>query len=226
VRNGAIATITDNTISANECDIPSCGPDILTQDLAVGIYAGILGGTGTVISNNTLFSNDAGIVNYYTTGTMISGNTLTGNRFEGILLTQGDATVTNNTVTGGNIGVQAVSFAGDTANAQGTLTDNTITGAGNGIQLLDETTADVFIPTVTANFNNIAGNNTFGVNNTTTTSVDATCNWWGDPSGPSGAGPGSGDAVSTNVAFNPWLTEPADEGNGECGAFENDQEND
>ena len=38
--------------------------------------------------------------------------------------------------------------------------------------------------------------------------VDARDNWWGDASGPSGAGPGSGDAVTTNVDFNPWLTSP------------------
>ena len=35
----------------------------------------------------------------------------------------------------------------------------------------------------------------------------ATCNWWGDNSGPSGVGPGTGDAVSANVDYNPWLTQ-------------------
>jgi parallel beta-helix repeat protein len=34
---------------------------------------------------------------------------------------------------------------------------------------------------------------------------EATCNWWGDCSGPPGEGPGSGDAVSTNVDFDPWV---------------------
>jgi hypothetical protein len=38
------------------------------------------------------------------------------------------------------------------------------------------------------------------------TSLIATNNWWGEPDGPSGAGPGSGDSVSTNVVFNPFLT--------------------
>jgi hypothetical protein len=36
--------------------------------------------------------------------------------------------------------------------------------------------------------------------------VDATNNWWGHPSGPSGAGPGTGDSVSLNVIFSPFQT--------------------
>jgi hypothetical protein len=34
--------------------------------------------------------------------------------------------------------------------------------------------------------------------------VMAAENYWGDPSGPSGAGPGSGDPVSEGVEFVPW----------------------
>ena len=30
--------------------------------------------------------------------------------------------------------------------------------------------------------------------------------WWNDPSGPSGVGPGTGDAVTANVSFTPWAT--------------------
>jgi hypothetical protein len=37
---------------------------------------------------------------------------------------------------------------------------------------------------------------------------DGTCNWWGDTSGPSGAGPGSGTSVSADVTFTPWLEDP------------------
>jgi hypothetical protein len=42
-----------------------------------------------------------------------------------------------------------------------------------------------------------------------TLSVDGTCNWWGDPSGPGPVGPGAGARVSPNVAFIPWLLAPA-----------------
>jgi hypothetical protein len=38
--------------------------------------------------------------------------------------------------------------------------------------------------------------------------LDGTNNWWGSPSGPSGLGPGNGDAVTVDVDFDPWLTTP------------------
>ncbi len=53
----------------------------------------------------------------------------------------------------------------------------------------------------------IAGNKSSGVTNTTSaTTIDAKNNWWGNSSGPSGAGPGTGDAVSSYVSYSPWLT--------------------
>jgi len=62
-------------------------------------------------------------------------------------------------------------------------------------------------------FNNIEGNTNFGVEvHASVTSgmpFDATCNWWGAADGPDGGvGPGSGDKVSANVNYDPWLTEP------------------
>jgi len=53
--------------------------------------------------------------------------------------------------------------------------------------------------------NNIIDNNNFGVYNDSTVIVDATKNWWGDVSGPSGSGKGIGDAVSNSVNYDPWL---------------------
>jgi len=47
--------------------------------------------------------------------------------------------------------------------------------------------------------------------------VDATLNWWGDNDGPSGEGTGSGDSVSTNVIFSPWLGIDPDENAGVAG---------
>ena len=61
-----------------------------------------------------------------------------------------------------------------------------------------------------AHYNNIYKNREYGViqdpdyadNNVT---FDARYNWWGNASGPSGVGPGTGDAVSDYVNFSPWL---------------------
>jgi parallel beta-helix repeat protein len=55
--------------------------------------------------------------------------------------------------------------------------------------------------------NNIEGNLPYGVyNDNVDETVDAISNWWGDASGPSGVGPGSGDAVSENVNYSSWLS--------------------
>ncbi|MDI6856485.1 MAG: hypothetical protein QMD21_06890, partial [Candidatus Thermoplasmatota archaeon] len=42
--------------------------------------------------------------------------------------------------------------------------------------------------------------------------VNATYNWWGSADGPSGVGSGSGDKVSGNVLYDPWLIKPYQEG--------------
>ncbi|NWF77049.1 MAG: right-handed parallel beta-helix repeat-containing protein, partial [Chloroflexi bacterium] len=70
--------------------------------------------------------------------------------------------------------------------------------------------------TVLIKFNSLAGNDEYGLYvQASAVPVDATSNWWGHASGPSGgvADPvtgrtadGSGSAVSENVRFDPWLT--------------------
>ncbi len=52
---------------------------------------------------------------------------------------------------------------------------------------------------------NIEHNTGVGVSNTAPAAVDATRNWWGDPSGPLGP---MGDGVSGNVQFNPLRIQP------------------
>ena len=60
--------------------------------------------------------------------------------------------------------------------------------------------------------NNIDKNGPYGILNESTTGVlDARNNWWGSPTGPSGVGTGSGDSVSINVNFTPWLMLPYSE---------------
>ncbi|MFC1572204.1 right-handed parallel beta-helix repeat-containing protein [Candidatus Eisenbacteria bacterium] len=54
-------------------------------------------------------------------------------------------------------------------------------------------------------------NNGFGLENlNTSVDVDARSCWWGDASGPSGAGPGLGDAVSDHVLYGDWLERSID----------------
>ena len=52
----------------------------------------------------------------------------------------------------------------------------------------------------------IAGNGVYGIlNRDPGVVVNAENNYWGDKSGPSGAGPGTGDKVSEYVDFDPWV---------------------
>ena len=95
-----------------------------------------------------------------------------------------------------------------------TISHNILTGATEGITtrggLLDNST-------VLIKFNSLTGNGDYGLYvEDSTVTVDATYNWWGHASGPSGgvADPvtsriadGTGDAVSENVHFDPWLTD-------------------
>ena len=94
-----------------------------------------------------------------------------------------------------------------------TISHNILTGATEGITtrggLLDNST-------VLIKFNILTGNGDYGLYvEDSAVTVDATDNWWGHASGPSGgvADPvtsriadGTGDAVSGNVHFDPWLT--------------------
>jgi parallel beta-helix repeat protein len=200
------ATVSGNTISGNQFTGTGSGPDPFTTTQAAGILNFI---DSSSFTGNTVSGNDFGIASTNTgsTGTTISGNTVQ-DHFEGILLLAGTATVSNNTITGNNIGVAIIAFAGDTTNAVGTLVSNNITNNGNGglafpgggIRVLNDTGATTTAQ-ATAHFNRIVGNSV-GLDNGTTTTVDATNNWWGSNAGPGGTG---SDTVSGPVTFNPWL---------------------
>jgi hypothetical protein len=64
------------------------------------------------------------------------------------------------------------------------------------------------------NRNNITDNTSFGVRNGQMGVLDAECNWWGAADGPGPVGPGSGDNVSLNVDYTPWLI--AEAPGGQC----------
>ena len=53
--------------------------------------------------------------------------------------------------------------------------------------------------------NSFAANTTGAISQTSSNIVDARFNWYGDASGPGGSGGGTGQGVTTNVAFDPWL---------------------
>ena len=68
---------------------------------------------------------------------------------------------------------------------------------------------------VSVRFNDITGNSHAGLRlgSNQATTIDATCNWWGDVTGPSGLGSGSGDRIvreagGADPIFTPFATAP------------------
>ena len=89
------------------------------------------------------------------------------------------------------------------------ITNNDITGAtGEGVLILGTVDGADTASSTTINNNIIEGNTLYGVENQISTDVNATNNYWGHVSGPSGEGTGIGDSVSTDVSYTPWYVEP------------------
>ena len=81
-----------------------------------------------------------------------------------------------------------------------TITNSVLSNNATGL-VADGTGAN---PRITAS--DIADNSAFGVQARDGGAAQAQNNYWGDPSGPSGEGPGTGDQVSTNVVYQPFAT--------------------
>lgn len=125
---GAVATITHNVISGNECDAADlgCGPDPIAQFQASAIGP-VDAGAGTVIAYNTLSNNDTGLYLYASPGAIsASHNAMLNNRYFGLAIQDGDATSAFDRIVGGQIGVGVIADFADTV---GTLRNELIGGA-------------------------------------------------------------------------------------------------
>ncbi|MDZ7268990.1 MAG: right-handed parallel beta-helix repeat-containing protein [candidate division KSB1 bacterium] len=114
-----------------------------------------------------------------------------------------DQNVVNSDGSAGGVGVEADALGSDVVNF--TATGNTVSNWEYGIYLYKDAGA-----TLNANIidcNKIYGNTAYGLYNSTGVEANAVGNWWGAANGPGGSGPGSGDAVSTEVNFAPWGTD-------------------
>jgi hypothetical protein len=132
---------------------------------------------------------------------LIAGNTVQGNEFNIEVDANEDGT---NIVISGNE-ITGASGTGILSDASGvSMNTNDIRNHDTGIIVRKH-------DNVVINNNNIARNDV-GVDATNLgpgNSVDARNNWWGEPSGPGGEGPGIGDDVTRNVDYEPFLGSPA-----------------
>lgn len=160
--------------------------------------------TIAILRNNEIANAEFGITGYLN-NSLIEGNRVKdfangGTGISGQFL---NTEIKNNTITGYAKGA-ALSFEwhyGRSLSENVTVAANNFTGNSLGIYVFDTQTK---LTGITVHSNKIAGNTRFGIQNEGGETLNATRNWWGDASGPSGAGPGLGDGVSTRVLYSPW----------------------
>jgi hypothetical protein len=80
---------------------------------------------------------------------------------------------------------------------------NTITQCDVGLKI--DPYSGAVVSGVTIHHNIIVENTNYGVDNHAPNLANAANNWWGCNDGPGVVGPGSGDKVSDNVTYDPWL---------------------
>ncbi|MEO6351287.1 MAG: S-layer homology domain-containing protein [Candidatus Limnocylindrales bacterium] len=165
----------------------------------------VLAGTQSniTIQNNDL-SGDSSIVSFSTTDLAITGNTRQAGVGSGIYLGGGNTIVqiSGNTINGASTGVAIQDLIGGSPNSDVTVQLNVITGSvGRGVSIaaggLTEPAAVIR--------NDLSNSGTDALRNASAFTLNGQCNWWGAADGPSGAGPGSGEPVTSNVDYTPWL---------------------
>jgi parallel beta-helix repeat protein len=181
VKDALSVQIEGNTISTTDHSLAPNG-------IQIGYVMDYTATTGTV--------NDNQISGCYWDGydpeTMVYEDDWTGS---GILVIAPNSalTISGNEVQNSDVGLDIEADSGTA------ITNNDVHDNSYGFVLWNDD------PTI--NYNSISGNALGGVYRTSDTTgvLDAKYNWWGDASGPSGAGLGSGDAVSANVDYSSWL---------------------
>jgi hypothetical protein len=176
--------------------------------------------TGNTFSNLTDTDGVPAINLSQVSGT-VSGNTFSNIHQYGILLadTLGPLSITTNSFTNiqndtplmsSNRGSGIRTFQNPTFVGTGVdINHNTFSGDYNGVRVANDGPAATLSNLFKVNRNSFSGDTNEGISvasGTLGTSLEGTCNWWGSASGPSEAGSGSGDKVSSGVTFANWLT--------------------
>lgn len=171
------------------------------------VYGGL-----TVTSLQKIMGNQ--FINFASTGVQFSGGFAgqSPGKFTDVVIAENNFAFDMTTISNLNGAIYLVNVSGaqsvysdPAGGVSATIQNNVITvPGGHGIKVRG------LNGVISINFNSIAGNLLSGVkaDQSLGQAIDATCNWWGDASGPSGVGPGSGDSVTANVVFTPWQISP------------------
>lgn len=200
-----------NHVTVSDNNFSGANGSIYNADITI-----IEGNANIVVKGNKATKDGTLVALFKTNGAQISGNTvISDGASSAIYIGGGDSnvTVSKNTVSSAGSAVNIANGFGIGANASITIQRNNLHNNLRGIKV--GATAVTSANTVVAHRNKLTDNSEFGFNNLSTFSANATCNWWGAANGPGPIGPGSGDKVSTNVTFSPWLK--SSNLNGKCG---------
>ena len=220
---GHDATVEGNTFAGatntNAVRLQFASEATIAENEFVGGSTGVMmSGENVRVEDNTFTDVSSWSIRTGTGTQEIVNNSMDGGS-EGIWISDGGAvTVSENEFEVTRYGIRHVAQSVDA-----TITDNVFTGADVGFYVSDSA-VDRHVDDVEMHWNTIAGNGE-GVNVTHGEgTLDATDNWWGEESGPSGEGPGDGDSVTENVVYDPWLgAQPGQTITGAAGATDFDQ---
>ncbi len=172
--------------------------DNYVHKVVVGVYL-LFNTENNQIKGNKIISNTIGLMFYHSKANFIANNQIisncTGVKEEN---SKGNRLV-NNTIRDSWCPFTGISLDNSSPTIEGNVIEG---GKGSGIRCQNGSA-----PVISKN--NIFDNGGFAVlNSDTSVRVYAQGNWWGDGTGPGGAGPGSGDEVSGPVDFGSWRTSP------------------
>lgn len=199
---GARLSITESTLSGNRDAAVSTdlGHSMeLRRSTVRDNGTGVEAGEGTFV-DNTIADNDGfglrliGFVGPTNLGSAtIAGNDIPNNAGPGIEFTSCGGEVRENVIVDNRVGIQ---LSGVTESFGDSVPEYAFTG------------------------NDIAGNDEFGVRNASEQTAVASCNYWGDPTGPAAeetpAEAPKGDGIDGDVEFVPWSVEPVRGGDPVC----------
>ncbi len=221
-KNGTLFNVVQNDITFNKnavviqsgCSNLNISSNTITGGSSMaadpaGVY--LTSSSGSIIGNtmqNIIGSDNRGkgITGSSNNNLLIDDNVINNTGYDGISFWSNThhVTISNNTLSN-NVQTYTkgagISIKGDDI----TIINNNIINSGHDGIIIDKHT--LATERIVINYNNISGNTDYGLNvKNSGETVDGSCNWWGATDGPSGSGSGSGDAVTGNVTFLPFLT--------------------
>ncbi len=209
-----LTDVTDSQVLDNVITAPTVIFDD-PGDAGVGIEIAARARNGLVTTSNILVEGNT-ITGLFAGGSRAGINLLSRAYNSGREAILSGITVEGNVVSGsGTRGIYVVAesrYDGPSQIDNLAITQNTLTGNATGIEVggtfaLPKANGVYDVATITIQNNSLDGNTVFGLDNLTVETVTAAKNWWGAADGPSGGGPGSGDAISANVYYSPWYAD-------------------